>query len=391
MFYEKELNLLKRSFEKCHIPVTVSENKMLSEEKLGIEKACIREKTLYKADNIFYQFIFLKLPDIQKEQYLIIGPYTIEEIPHEKILEAAEKLELTVQQAAELERIVDSTAILPEESQLFSILDVFCEVIWDGNNYSYVNIEKNNESVFSSLSLKKNPEESDPVMEMEVMEKRYAFENQLMDAVTRGQSHKVDIFMKSFSSKNMEQRISDTLRNTKNYLIIMNTLLRKAAEKGGVHPVYLNKISSGYAREIESSNNVTELQNLMKIMFKGYCKLVNKHSTSKYSKLIRDVIIYIDYDLTADLSLAAVAEINGVSASYLSMLFKQETGISYTDYVNRQRMDMAKHLLKTTGLQIQTIAQHCGFVDTQYFSKVFKKYTQKTPRQYRELVKSDSI
>ncbi len=391
MFYEKELNLLKKSFEKCHIAVTVKDADELSEKNFGIEKDDIREKTLYREDNIFYQFVFLKLPDMQNEQYLLIGPYAAEEVSHEKILEAAEKLELSVQQAAELEKIAENIAILPEESQIFSILDVFCEVIWGGSNYSYVNIEKNNEYAFSSLALKQNLEETDPVMEMEIMEKRYAFENQFMEAVARGQTHKVDLFLKGFSSKGMEQRISDTLRNTKNYLIIMNTLLRKAAEKGGVHPVYLNKISSGYAREIENGNNVTELQNLMKTMFKGYCKLVNKHSTAKYSKLIRNVIIYIDYDLTADLSLAAVAELNGVSASYLSTCFKQETGSSYTDYVNRQRMDMAKHLLKTTRLQIQTIAQHCGFVDTQYFSKVFKKYTEKTPRQYRELVISDTI
>jgi len=382
MFYEKELKLLKKSFEKCHIPVSVTDAETLAEEKFGIDKSDIREKTLYRIENIFYQFTFLKLPKVQKEQYLLIGPYGTEEISYEKVLETAEKLELTVHQTAELERLTANIMILPEESQLFSILDAFCEVIWDGSNYSYINIEKNNKYVFSSLSLKKNLEETDPVMEMEMMEKRYSFENQLMDAVARGQSHKIDIFMKSFSSKNMEQRISDTLRNTKNYLIIMNTLLRKAAENGGVHPIYLNKISSGYAKEIENGSNVSELQNLMKDMFKGYCKLVNKHSTSKYSKLIRDVIIYIDYDLTADLSLGAVAELNEVSASYLSTVFKRETGISYIDYVNRQRMEMAKHLLKTTRLQIQTIAQHCGFVDTQYFSKVFKEKMGISPTHY---------
>ena len=119
-------------------------------------------------------------------------------------------------------------------------------------------------------------------------------------------------------------------------------------------------------------------------MFEEYCRLVNKHSTRKYSKLIKDVVIYVDANLSEDIKLAAVAKQNGVSASYLSTTFKEETGKTFIDYVNGQKIDLAKHLLKTTSLQVQTIAPHCGFLDMQYFSKVFKKYTGYTPRAYRE-------
>ena len=164
----------------------------------------------------------------------------------------------------------------------------------------------------------------------------------------------------------------------------MNTLLRKSAEQGGVHPIYLDKISSHYAKEIEDMKTVKTVPYFMKQMFEDYCKLVNKHNTKNYSPLIKNVIIYIDSDLAEDFSLKSVAELNGVSPSYLSSCFKQETGKTFVDYVNGKRIDMAKHLLKTTKLQVQTVAQHCGFLDMQYFSKVFKKYTGKTPRAYRE-------
>ena len=91
---------------------------------------------------------------------------------------------------------------------------------------------------------------------------------------------------------------------------------------------------------------------------------------------------YVREHVTEKLTVPVVAERVGVSASYLSTIFKQETGKTFVDYVNGKRVDMAKHLLKTTRLQIQTVAQHCGFVDAQYFSKVFKKYTGQTPREY---------
>ena len=103
-----------------------------------------------------------------------------------------------------------------------------------------------------------------------------------------------------------------------------------------------------------------------------------------FSPPVQKAIIYIDSDLTANLSLSAIAEAQNVSASYLSWLFKQETGETLTDHVNKKRVKLATKLLETTNLQIQTIAQYCGILDVQYFSKVFKKYVGKSPKKYRE-------
>ena len=72
-----------------------------------------------------------------------------------------------------------------------------------------------------------------------------------------------------------------------------------------------------------------------------------------------------------------------ISAGYLSDLFRREVGQTLTEFVNRKRIERAKHLLWNTQLQIQTIAQHCGILDVQYFSKTFKKYSGMTPKEYR--------
>ena len=92
----------------------------------------------------------------------------------------------------------------------------------------------------------------------------------------------------------------------------------------------------------------------------------------------------IDTDITADLSLKTQAKLLNVNPSYLSTLFKKETGVTLTDYVNKKRVERAKHLLKNGNTQIQTVAQHCGMSDVNYFSKIFKKFYGSTPKQYRE-------
>ena len=103
-----------------------------------------------------------------------------------------------------------------------------------------------------------------------------------------------------------------------------------------------------------------------------------------YSLLIQKVLVRIDSDLTADLSLKTQAELLNVNASYLSTLFKKETGATLTDYVNKKRVEHALFLLNSSSMQIQTIAQYCGIPDVNYFTKIFKKYVGKTPKEYRD-------
>ena len=99
---------------------------------------------------------------------------------------------------------------------------------------------------------------------------------------------------------------------------------------------------------------------------------------------MQKTLMMIDADLSADLSLSKLAAAQNISAGYLSAIFKKETEQTVTDYINSERMQLAAHLLQTTALQVQTIAAHCGILDVQYFSKVFKKYMKKTPKAYRE-------
>jgi YesN/AraC family two-component response regulator len=84
-----------------------------------------------------------------------------------------------------------------------------------------------------------------------------------------------------------------------------------------------------------------------------------------------------------------MAKICNVSPNYLSNLFKRQTGKTLTQYVNGKRVSYAKHLLKTTNLQIQTIAQHCGILDFHYFCRIFKSITGKTPSEYRSGITFD--
>ena len=212
-----------------------------------------------------------------------------------------------------------------------------------------------------------------------------------MEAVANGKLHRLKAIIANFPEGSFEKRHSDPLRNMKNYGVITNTLLRKAAEQGGVHPMYLDKVSSAFALKIEQMTSPSGIKELISEMFTSYCRLVKKHSIKNYSPIVQKVIVTIDADLSADLSLSTLAEKQNVSAGYLCTLFKRETGKTLIEYIREKRISHACHLLATTHLQVQTVALNCGIVDVQYFSKTFKKIVGKTPKEFRENAKNNAF
>ena len=349
-----------------------------------------REHTLYRAADAFgCCVVYLRLPHTQPSTTLVVGPFLEKPLVREELYERAERLHFPSNQLASLQTYYGRYLYFPDDSPLYAMLEVFAEHIWQGaENYTFCDDRRDDvdEAIRGQVGLTA----TDPEMAKRMMEERYAFEKQLMDAVSKGLTHKTEMLFSGFSSASFERRLSDSLRDLKNYAIIMNTLLRKAAQDGGVHPVYLDSLSSDFARRIEQVPEPKAMQAFMLEMFRAYCRLVRKHSMSGYSQPIQKAIIRIDSDLTADLSLHALAEAQGINASYLSTLFRRETGETVTDHVNRKRVELAVHLLSTTNLQVQTVAQHCGFADVHYFTKVFKKLTGETPRQMRDRRREDT-
>lgn len=403
LFYEIELRFMWDVFEKCNLQMLFLEADREPDrqvdlglrERLGISREygrlmdifrqIVQPGVLYRmTDPFLSSFLLLELPEWKRRTFLVIGPYLAVELTRGQFLEQAERLGLSGDGLAVLESHYAAVPQLAEQT-VFAPLETFCERLWGRDGYTMVDVNQELYQAEPSLPVatpRQTPEET--LRKMEEMERRYAYENELMRAVSMGLTHKAEMLLASFSNFAFERRLADPVRNLKNYAIIMNTLLRKAAEQGGVHPLYLDNLSSEYAGKIEQITSAVTGYGLMTEMYRGYCRLVRRHATKNYSPPVRKAIAHIDSDLNGELGLKSLAELQGINASYLSTLFKKETGQTVTDYVNQRRMHLAVQLLGGTRLQIQTVAQHCGIPDVNYFTKVFKKYVGKTPGQFRQ-------
>ena len=405
MFYENELRLFRNTFSKCHIGTFIIslDDKIDNRLDLGlyrllnIDAPKISYKDFFpeiqKADVITVidsfkrNYILITLPEVKKASALVIGPFLNKEFNSNDILELSEQIRVSPKLSKELENYYGSLPVILISSHLYGLIDAFAEHIYSTKDFKMLDVTKEYEWALPTIATTESITPEQTTWNMEIMQQRYDYENELMEAVARGQEHKIDVMFSRFSSMPFEKRMTDPIKNVRHYIIVMNTLLRKAAEQGGVHPVYLDKISSEYAIKIESISTITNVQNMMSEMFHAYCRLVKKHSLKNFSPAVGKIITIVEADLTADLSLNALATTLNVSASYLSTLFKKETGKTLTDYVNSRRVEYAKKLLKTTNLQIQTVAGLCGIDDVHYFSKMFKNFTGSTPKAFREAAK----
>lgn len=92
---------------------------------------------------------------------------------------------------------------------------------------------------------------------------------------------------------------------------------------------------------------------------------------------------WIDKHYGEAVSLSAASEMAGVSESYLSKTFAKETGETFIVYLTRKRIETAMQLM-SSGMKLYEIAEHVGYPNQGYFSKMFKKITGKSPHEYRE-------
>jgi two-component system, response regulator YesN len=224
----------------------------------------------------------------------------------------------------------------------------------------------------------------------EMIEKRYKIENNILHAIATGDARLLKKAMEEPQEISWPFRHpSSPVRSMKNLSFAANTLYRKAAESGGVHPFHLDSVSGKFAIQIEQAQSTAELLYMNEEMPKAYCTLVKEVSVAAFPSLIKEAVTSIRFNIDQPLSLNAIADTLGVNPSHLSRTFKKALGMTLTDYINKLRIEEAKYLLDHSNDSVTAIASHVGYSDSNYFSKVFRKWERVTPHDYRKRKKGE--
>ncbi|AJQ92414.1 arabinose operon transcriptional regulator AraC [Gynuella sunshinyii] len=153
--------------------------------------------------------------------------------------------------------------------------------------------------------------------------------------------------------------------------------------------VSLQRIESLFEDVEKVSHSETMLSeelsfNLLEQILIRCCELDTNRPQFPIDKRIHQVCQYIHEHLGSELSITELSKIACMSNSRFSHLFKQQLGVPVRQWIEDQRVSLARQLLITTNLAVNQVSRHLGYQDALYFSRVFKKKLGVSPREYRE-------
>ena len=345
-----------------------------------LQQPFVKEHVFVFRDSIQLEFLAAGIwvgPEYQGT--IVVGPFISKATPPQLISEMIHKERLPLVMQQQLLQSYNALTMVDEaKKQAISHLlsNVFTPEMTQPQQIEIVIPPSDGTAVYSRHDLEQD---------REAIEKRYESENKLLHAITKGDPHLLKTAMQGAKEHSWPFRHPNSpVRSMKNLSFSSNTLFRKAAESGGVHPLYLDSISGKFAIQIEQAQSIAGLAFLYEEMLQAYCSMVRELSVAALSSLIKEAVTYIRFHIDQPLSLNHVADTLGVHPSYLSRTFKKELGMTLTQYINKLRIEEAKYVLDHGNISVIETALIVGYSDPNYFSKVFHKLEHVTPHDYRK-------
>lgn len=138
--------------------------------------------------------------------------------------------------------------------------------------------------------------------------------------------------------------------------------------------------------EIQMQQQEQQTARLIATSLISHCAdlLSSQIQTASRSQALFDAIReYIDTHFAEPLTRESVAQAFYISPNYLSHLFQKSGIMGFNEYLNHTRLEHARRLLKGYDMKVKEIAHSCGFVDSNYFCRLFRKNTDRSPSEYR--------
>lgn len=210
-----------------------------------------------------------------------------------------------------------------------------------------------------------------------------SFEKEIRQAVCKGEEERTEFVLEQIKKELYKEprRYPSKVKHRVSSMIVSILKELEGVIGQNEYDKMLNQAYEEYA-ECDSFYLLFEISKRLLLQAARYY-----HSTSRDYDAVEECIVYMKQHLEEDLSLQRVAEIAHFHPNYLSSQIKNRLGLSYSSFIQNIRMELACKLLKQTDKQIQEVAVKCGFKDSSYFNRVFKREYGCSPEKYRKVHK----
>lgn len=271
--------------------------------------------------------------------------------------------------------------------EILQITGLFTKII-TGREYTDQQLMEANYRAVSSTQERREQAWFDIQSENEdIYRHSYQEERKIIEAVRAGNVEEAVRLSKEMDA-NIGRLGESEAEHWRNVSIVAATLCARAAIEEGVMPSVAYRLSGFYINKCTACEDAVQIltyrNHAVEELAMRVKELKGRRHVSSYTQRCKD---YVYRHYREKIRLDDIADMLGISASYLSRLFKKETGISLQDFTNDVRVEKAANLLRYSEETLPEIAAYVNFPSQSYFGKIFKHKMQMTPRRYRELYK----
>ncbi len=173
----------------------------------------------------------------------------------------------------------------------------------------------------------------------------------------------------------------------KNYLTVLSGLVTRKlirSKLSGTESFSFNATCDSVIEEKLTKDNAKDIAFEL-IEFYLYV-LNEKNYTHLTHDTVNQVIRYIEKNLLEPLSVESIAEKFSISTSHLSRIFKEQTNITLVEYINLRKVEESQYYLRFSNKKIAEISDEFHFCNQSYYTRMFKKYTNETPKKFRHSI-----
>lgn len=195
----------------------------------------------------------------------------------------------------------------------------------------------------------------------------------------------VEIGTRAFNAKSQGHLSDDSLRNYKYLFVAAITMCCRYCMDGGLADERAYNISDLYIQKMDRLETEQQVIDLHRDMMEFYLKeMLAVKKQQICSKPVMQCMDYIYDHLHEQIRVSDLADYVGLNESYLSVLFKKETGKAVSDYVRERRIEAAEGMLRYSDMSYSDIANILSFCSQSHFTSVFRKAVGMTPKEYRD-------
>ncbi|MFX3674919.1 MAG: helix-turn-helix transcriptional regulator [Paenisporosarcina sp.] len=232
---------------------------------------------------------------------------------------------------------------------------------------------------------KKYMSEIETSSKYEVMDDFFELETKLIYEIHHLETDKAKMTLRTIIDRISIRAGKQTIKGVRQYFTVLSSIMARKLYENQVPSIKAFAFNTACIDMIDNHMNDAAFLQFADDLIEFFVLVISERKQPAFShQTVNKVVLFINDEVESDLSVEDIAKHFNVSTSHLSRIFREHVEITLVEYLNVRRVEESQYYLRHTNKSISEISQQYHFCNQSYFTRIFKKYTGVTPKQFRD-------